>query len=274
MDAVDVRKQWDDEGYVLVKGLFSVAETDQIRDHFMEWNASDRKEDFDRIDPTGQDPLAQFPRIIHPHRKDRISLDFLLDERIKTALATFLDEEPFAAQTMFYFKPPGARGQALHQDQHYLRAEPGTCVAAWLAVDACDDDNGCMQVVPRSHRLPLLCHVPADTERSFTSQTIPVPEGYEPVSAVMEAGDVLFFHGNLIHGSGPNASDTRFRRALIAHYVTGDAEQASHFYHPLLRFDGTVVDLADSPEGGQCGVVTEAGIEMVASHMPGPSAPH
>ena len=274
MDSELIRRQWDDEGYLLVKGLFGSEETDDIRAHFMEWNESGRKEDFDRIDTTGQDPLARYPRIIHPHRKDRLSLDFLLDERIQRTLVTFLGEEPFAAQTMFYFKPPGARGQALHQDQQYLRAEPGTCVAAWLAVDACDEENGCLEVVPRSHGLPLLCHVPADTSLSFTDQTIPVPDGYAPVPVVMAPGDVLFFHGNMIHGSGPNRTTDRFRRALIAHYVTGDARQASRFYHPLLRFDGTVVELGDSPEGGACGVVTEDGIEMVAAHMPGPTGPH
>ena len=268
------REVWERDGFVFGRGLFSPQEVARFCGHFMEWNASDRKEDFDRVDPTGRDPLAQYPRIIHPHRKDELSLGFLLDERLRKAMTAFLGEEPVAAQSMFYFKPPGARGQALHQDQQYLRAEPGTCVAAWLAVDDCDAENGCLQVVPGSHRLPLLCHVPADTSLSFTSQTIPVPSGYEVVDAVMKAGDVLFFHGNLIHGSGPNRSPSRFRRALIGHYLTGDAEAAAKFYHPLLRFDGSVVSLEVSPGGGYCGVLADDGIEMVPADMPGPTAPH
>ena len=274
MASGETKSLWNRDGFVLVPGIFSSDETAHIRKHFMDWNASDRKEDFDRVDPTGQDPLAQYPRIVHPHRRDPLSMEFLLDSRLKEAMLGFLDDEPLAAQTMFYFKPPGARGQALHQDQQYLRAEPGTCVAAWMAVDDCDEDNGCLQVVPRSHELPLLCHIPADTSVSFTSQTIPVPDGYAPVSVLMKAGDVLFFHGSLIHGSGPNNSTTRFRRALIAHYISGDARSAAKFYHPLLRFDGSVIDLENSPAGGMCGVVTEAGIEMVAMDMPGPTAPH
>src|SRR5579862_2667027 len=113
------REQWEREGFVLVEELFSPTEIERIRDHFMEWNASDRKEDFDKVDPTGEDPLAKFPRIIHPHRKDKISLDFMLDTRLRDVMTDFLGEEPLAAQTMFYFKPPTARGQALHQDQKY-----------------------------------------------------------------------------------------------------------------------------------------------------------
>jgi len=259
------REQWESEGYVLVECLFSREEIERIREHFMEWNASDRKEDFDQVDPTGEDPLAKFPRIIHPHRKDKLSLDFMLDTRLRDIMTDFLGEEPLAAQTMFYFKPPTARGQALHQDQMYLRAKPGTCVAVWLAVDDCDLENGCMEIVPRSQDLPLLCHIPADSAASFTSSTVPVPEGYEPIPALMKAGDVLFFHGNLIHGSGPNTSATRFRRALIGHYITADAVEAANFYHPLLRFDGTVADLEDAPYGSQCGVVADGRVEMVAA---------
>lgn len=258
-----MRQAWDQEGFVLVEDLFSGQEVNRIRDHFMDWNASDRKEDFDKIDPSGQDPLAQYPRIIHPHRRDPLSLHFLLDRRLRDVMVEFLEAEPLAAQTMFYFKPPQARGQALHQDQLYLRAQPGTCLAAWLAIDDCDEENGCMEIVPGSHRLPLLCGIDADLTKSFTGQTVPVPPGYEKKPALMKAGDVLFFHGNLIHGSGPNTSATRFRRSLIAHYITSEASEAAHFYHPLLRFDGSTIDLDDAPLGGFCGQVGDSGIEMV-----------
>jgi len=268
------KEAWERDGYFVAPGVFAPEEVANIREHFMEWNASDRKEDFDKVDPTGQDPLAQYPRIIHPHRRDKLSLDFLLDERLEKLLEGFLGEAPYAAQTMFYFKPPGGRGQALHQDQAYLRAKPGCCLAAWLAVDDCDDENGCLTVVPGSHELPLLCHVPADLTKSFTGDTVPVPPGFEVVPVHMKAGDVLFFHGCLIHGSGPNTTTDRFRRSLIAHYITADANEAWKFYHPLLKFDGTEVDLADAIEGSECGRVTENGIEMTGGVLAGPRTVH
>ena len=46
------------------------------------------------------------------------------------------------------FKPPGARGQAFHQDNYYLLVQPYTCVAAWLAVDRSWPENGGLQVCP------------------------------------------------------------------------------------------------------------------------------
>ena len=73
----------------------------------------------------------------------------------------------------------------------------------------------------------------------------------------MEPGDVLFFNGTLVHGSYPNTTTDRFRRALIGHYIDGAAEQVAQFYHPALRMDGTPLELAESPSGGACGVWVE-----------------
>lgn len=262
---------WTKNGYWLESGMFTPEEVAALRDHFMALNGSHGYRD-GGIDWESEDPLAKFPRMVHPHRWDEKSLAFLLDKRMKKALVDALGKEPIAAQTMMYFKPPGARGQALHQDNKYLQARPGTCIGAWLALDDCDEENGCLLVVPGSHELPLLCNTAADPTQSFTSDTVPIPEGMEVKPAIMKAGDVLFFHGCLIHGSLPNVSANRFRRALIAHYISGEALEANAFYHPLLRFDGSEIELGATAEGGPCGVIVkdESGerIEMVASAGP------
>jgi phytanoyl-CoA hydroxylase len=252
------KQQWDDDGYAVVEGLFSAEETERLRDHFMDLRSKgEYPGDFGGVDPQSDDPLKRFPRMIHMHRWDEASLRWLIDTRINEAITAFTAEEPYAVQTMLYFKPAGARGQALHQDQFYLRAKPGTCVAAWMALDRCDIENGCMQVVPGSHKLPLLCTATADITQSFTDVTVPLPEDVSPVPVLMEAGDVLFFHGQLIHGSFPNTSSDRFRRALIGHYITGDSRQVAQYYHPVLRMDGSEVPLETSPDGGPCGVWVE-----------------
>lgn len=261
------------DGFVVVRQLFSPAEVARFVDHFMALRGQGAHPgDFSGVDPKSDDPLLKYPRMIHMHRWDEMSLRWLLDARIRDVLTEIEGEEPFAAQTMLYFKPPGARGQALHQDQAYLRARPGTCLAAWLALDDCDEANGCLEVVPGSHALPTLCTVEADISQSFTDVTVPVPEGMASVPVIMKAGDVLCFHGQLIHGSRPNSTADRFRRALIGHYISGCAEQVSGFYHPVLRFDGTVASVQESPGGGPCGILRERDgrqvVEMVASGAP------
>ncbi len=188
-----------DHGYFIARGLFSADEVARLRGHYMTLREEgDKPGDYVGVpvprvqDPTqlaskgdtAPDPLQQYPRMIHMHRWDRESHDWLLDPRLQDMLTRLLDGvEPFAVQTMLYFKPPGARGQALHQDQFYLRVQPGTCMAAWMALDDCDIENGCMQVVDCSHHWDVLCTVPADTKESFTDVTVPLPENEKKASS-------------------------------------------------------------------------------------------
>jgi phytanoyl-CoA hydroxylase len=243
----------DERGYLVGRGLFDPEETAFLRDHFMRLReAGSYPGDVVGVDPGSEDPLKRYPRMIHMHRWDQVALDWLLEPRLAHSLSSLLDGlEPFAVQTMLYFKPPGVRGQAVHQDQFYLRVEPGTCIAAWMALDSCDEENGCLQVVPGRHEWPVLCTVGADTGESFTDITVPLPDDSELVPVLMEPGDVLFFNGSLVHGSKPNRSD-HFRRALIGRYIEGDARQVAYWYHPLLRMDGSEVELEAGSGGGPC----------------------
>ena len=257
-----------DNGFAVVRGVFSPNECVSYREHFMSLRAEGTKSG-DMVADTQKmsDPLKSFPRMIHMHRWDAESLKWILDSRLGECLTAFLGSEPLAVQTMLYFKPAGARGQALHQDNFYLRAQPGTCMAAWMALDDCDEENGCMRVVPGSHEWPVLCTTEADTEVSFTNVTVLLPEGLSTVPVVMKAGDVLFFNGSVVHGSFPNVSNDRFRRALIGHYIESRAERVAEFDQPVLRMDGKAFQIEGVEEGGLCGVWVEKGgkseIELV-----------
>jgi phytanoyl-CoA hydroxylase len=248
------RSAFEHDGYTVARQLFAAAEAARYRDHYMDLRRRDTYAgDVVGANPQADDPLRRYPRMAQMHRWDAVSLRWLLDPRIASRLRALLDAEPYAVQTMLYFKPPGARGQAMHQDNFYLRAEPGTCVAAWMALDACDQDNGCLLVVPGSHRWPLLCTSPADTTASFTDITVPLPPRTPVHPVPMEPGDVLFFHGALVHGSQPNHTADRFRRSLIGHYIQASARQVAAYYHPALAMDGTPLPLDVSPDGGPCG---------------------
>jgi phytanoyl-CoA hydroxylase len=247
-------KEFGRDGYTVARGLFTPAEVEDLREHYMTLR---RRGSYDGdvigVNPASRDPLRRYPRMAQMHRWDEVSLRWLLDSRLRDRLTDLLGAEPYAVQTMLYFKPPGSRGQAVHQDNFYLRAEPGTCAAAWMALDRADTENGCLLVVPGSHRWPILCIEKADTKVSFTDVTVPVPNRWAGVPVVLEPGDVLFFHGALVHGSAPNVTADRFRRALIGHYIEGAAEQVAQYYHPALRMDGTPLDLVVAEGGGACG---------------------
>lgn len=251
--------QFEEQGYLLLKQLFQPAEVSFFRDHFMHVReAGPQPGDEVPLDRAHPDPLKRYPRLMMMHRWDEVALRFLLDSRLQDVLTTLLQCEPFAVQTMLYFKPPHARGQALHQDNYFLRVRPGTCIAAWLALDDCDEANGCLQVLPGTQSWPILCTVPADESQSFTQNTIPVPAEKTVIPMLMQAGDVLFFHGSLVHGSMPNTTEDRFRRSLIGHYIVGEAEMVGRWYQPVLRFDGSQVALGTSPGSTPCGVWNES----------------
>ncbi|ADB34021.1 Phytanoyl-CoA dioxygenase [Kribbella flavida DSM 17836] len=244
------------DGIVQVPGLISPAEIEQITSAFMAQVAVDHSLAIDDGVPS-DDPLARYPRFVHPHRRTdveagRLSLELMFDSRILDVVSALIGPA-LGAQSMFYFKPPGARGQALHQDNTFLRADPETCLAAWIAVDDVDAENGGLAVVPGSHRTELVCPEPADLSESFTAVEVPVPAGMQKVQTRMSAGDVLFFHGSVVHGSRPNTSVNRFRRSLIFHYVPEASTEIAAFYDPLVRPDRRTTSIPAAVGGGPCG---------------------
>jgi phytanoyl-CoA hydroxylase len=258
--------QFLEQGFVVVPQLFSDQEVSFYREHYTRMRLeSAYPYDDAGVNSSSDDPLKKYPRMIHMHRFDQASLEYLLEPRIREILVAFVGTDPYAVQTMLYFKPAGARGQALHQDNFYLRVQPGTCLAAWTALDDCDEENGCMQMVAGSQNWDLLCPVKADTSTSFTDTTVPLPDGATVKPIHMKAGDTLFFNGSIVHGSFPNTSKDRFRRSLIAHYVQGDAEQIGQWYNPVMQMDGRMLELKDSPDATKCGEwVEESGQQVIA----------
>jgi phytanoyl-CoA hydroxylase len=257
MTVVDIYHQ---DGIVQVPQLLDAAEVELVKTVFMEQVAVDHSLAIDDGVPD-DDPLAKYPRFVHPHRRTdteagKIALELMLDSRILDVVQALIGPA-LGAQSMFYFKPPGARGQALHQDNTFLRADPETCLAAWIAVDDVDAANGGLAVVPGSHHEDLACPEPADLTESFTNVEVPVPAGLSKVQTKMRAGDVLFFHGSVVHGSRPNTTTDRFRRALIFHYVPEDSVEIAAFYNPLVRPDRRETVLPEAIGGGPCGDYAE-----------------
>jgi ectoine hydroxylase-related dioxygenase (phytanoyl-CoA dioxygenase family) len=249
------RERFEEDGFTVVRGLFGADEIDRLCGEFAALRtAGPVPGHFEprAVDGPDVDPLHVWPRVMHPHEINDLAREVLLDARLRTVLEALLGEEVLAAQSMFYFKPPGARGQALHQDNFYLRVEPGTCVAAWVACDVIDRENGGLEVVPGTHRMDLFCPETADADVSFAREYVPPPPGLAPVPVDMAPGDVLFFNGSLVHGSQPNRTADRFRRSFIGHYVGRSAERIGRFYRTL-AMSGARVELAESEGAGPCG---------------------
>ena len=262
--STEQKQQFERDGFLALRGLFSRDEIDEIRETFMTLakdgpvpGLSDVPKARAGAPAASSDPLSRYPRMMHPHKHlDKsvgpLALRYMRDPRLRPILAELFGEDPFACQSMFYFKPPGARGQDLHQDNFYLRVKPGTCMAAWIAVDDADAGNGGMMCVPQTAMLDIACPEQADPALFFTTEHVEPPPGLEPQMMQLKAGDVLFFNGSVIHGSTPNTSPDRFRRSLIFHYIPASTKEISHWYEAL-SFEGNKQDIAINMDGGPCG---------------------
>lgn len=257
----DLKEDYERQGFAIARGLFRPSEVDELNEHFRQIH--ERKvpglyEPLSLEDAEG-DMLKAYPRVMNSHRFDALARRWLVEPRVAEVLEGLIEEEPIAAQSMYYFKPPGSRGQTLHQDNFFLQVMPGTCIAAWTALDEVDRLNGGLIVVPFTHEGPIDCSK-LDRKPSYEGGTsIPVPEGKKGVPAEMSAGDTLFFNGELIHGSGPNRTRDRWRRTFIGHYCGASCESISQFYHPLVRMDGTDTERDVTRNGGPCGAGTFEG---------------
>jgi hypothetical protein len=233
------------DGYHIARGLFARAEIEVMREHFMALHARGPIIEVYTPEPTSSDPLKRHPRMMQPHRWDAQARRWLLDPRSLAVLRSLMRDEPVAAQSMFYFKPPGSEGQGFHQDNFYLMAHPGTCYAAWLAVDDADSGNGGLFVQPGSHRLPCYSHT--DGRAKPWGELVPQPTTDQLTEVTLRAGDCLFFHGSLIHGSLANESSTRWRRSYICHFIGKRTSRgAAAYYFPLLNADGSIANDAEA----------------------------
>lgn len=250
------KSQFDELGYCVVGGLFSEADIQEIENFFEEFKHSgetifDGGVKYDEVDFTKRQLRA-----MQPHRYSRKVQGWFLKPEVGEVLEELLGKPALGAQTMYYFKPPGAKGQGMHQDNFYLLSKPATCIAAWTAIDSADTDNGCLYVVPGSHRDSIFCP-DSGAERWMNygdSHISKFPRDQKPVPVYVKRGETMFFGGNLIHGSGPNRTKDRWRRTFIGHYIDQASEQVARFYHPVLNMKGDVVSSIRVPEGGgPCG---------------------
>ncbi|HLM65448.1 MAG TPA: phytanoyl-CoA dioxygenase family protein [Acidimicrobiales bacterium] len=98
--------------------------------------------------------------------------------------------------------------------------------AVWLALDDATVDNGCLWVIPGSHRRGVLYPVQDNVDVRFdgTPQAYGLP--YRDADAVpveLPAGAALIFDGHVLHRSLPNAGRLGLRRALVNHYMSAES---------------------------------------------------
>lgn len=131
------------------------------------------------------------------------------------------------------FGKPAGTGKRVpwHQDGEYWPIRPLATCSAWIALDDATPENGCLRVIPRSHKQQRLrAHNRNDSGTLVLNQELDASE-YDEDEAVdieLEAGQISLHDVYLVHGSEPNRS-TRRRAGYVCRYMP----TTSHFDHRL-----------------------------------------
>jgi phytanoyl-CoA hydroxylase len=167
----------------------------------------------------GGNPEDLVSKIFRLHR-DGVFAAFAADPRVTGPLVDLIGPRLDCFLSQFIFKNPGAWGQPWHQDSFYFPFEPARpIVGAWLAVTEATFENGCLHVLPGSHREPVHEHVP-DRRPNANFGYVEIVDhdmaAAEPV--LMDPGDLLLFDSHLMHRSTDNES-AGIRAAMVFHYA-------------------------------------------------------
>ncbi|MBC8076296.1 MAG: phytanoyl-CoA dioxygenase family protein [Chloroflexales bacterium] len=135
--------------------------------------------------------------------------------KLVALLKRLIGEPSDLFQDQALLKPPlMGREKPWHQDNAYFNLPPETqVVGVWIALDEATPENGCMYLIPGSHREGPVVHF---KRRDWQICDTDVATG-RSVVAPLKPGGMLVFHGLLHHGTPPSRSPQR-RRAVQLHY--------------------------------------------------------
>src|SRR5262245_28626413 len=138
---------------------------------------------------------------------------------IVAALLGTEDLKLFSDQTLM---KPAFHGSPVswHQDSGYWTTiDPPALVSCWTALDAVTEENGCVRMIPGSHKKGVLLHERRE-DGFLHAQGIDVSAA---VPVLLPAGGCSFHSSCTVHGSGPNRTPHR-RRGLVTSYMRADSQ--------------------------------------------------
>jgi hypothetical protein len=142
------------------------------------------------------------------------------DDRLLDIAERFVGPDIALFASHYICKPPySGRPVLWHQDGAYWPLEPMKVVTLWLAIDDSTPENGCLRVIPGSHREDLHeIRARDDIDSVLGSESAVEVDESLAVDVALAAGDVEVHHPNIVHGSEANRSPKR-RCGLTIRYI-------------------------------------------------------
>ena len=151
-----------------------------------------------------------------------------LNKNILDAVESIIGKNILICGTTLFIKNPNEKGfVSFHQDAKYIGLEPHNWVTVWVAVTDANEKNGCMRMLPGSHKEDLKTHEQKFDEnnlltRGQTIENVPIKK---TTPVVLKAGQMSLHHPKIVHGSGLNKSNDRRIGFVIQSYIGTNVDQ-------------------------------------------------
>ena len=130
--------------------------------------------------------------------------------------------------SVLFIKEPRSKGYvSWHQDATYMGIEPHEYVTPWIALTPSNRENGCMSMIPGSHKAPVQKHDDTFHEDNILTrgQAIPDVDESAAVDLLLRPGPMSLHHARVIHGSQPNRSERRRVGYVLQSFMAPAARQ-------------------------------------------------
>lgn len=211
-------RSWPDNGYLEARGFFDPSAVAEVNS------------DVDRLSGSGSiREHVRAPRFMNIHRQSPAAANLAKDPRLLELLELIFGRSAQLFQTISFLR--GSQ-QAAHSDAFHMMTEPpGFLIGAWIALEDVDDGSGPVFYLPGTHRLPYVMSEDLDLPREGRLlvpdkgpayvrriREVAAGAGVEERRFTAEAGDLLLWHHNLLHGGSAIDRPGSTRRSLVGHY--------------------------------------------------------
>ena len=226
----DVRA-YEEDGFVIVRNFLGAEEIELLGRAAREDRVLDQHS-FGRADGEGGTVRLS----VWNHPTDTIYGAVARSESVVNSAEKLLGGEVYHYHSKMIMKDAKVGGAwTWHQDYGYWYQNGilfPLLASVYIAIDRAAKENGCMQVIRKSHELGRINHVTtgdqAGAEMEHVNEAL---KRLELVYVEMEPGDALMFHCNLLHRSDQNRSDNP-RWSMICCYNAARNDPYKESQHP------------------------------------------
>jgi len=249
------REQIDDfwrDGYIVASNAVSAEQLRRLRDDVHGWVEASRAHDAPFGEPTvdgrprfdmGEEHCAETPALRRINNPSEISAhcnEVMRDSSMLDMVADLIGPDVKYHHCKINLKLPGAHTVVrYHQDFSYTPHTNDDIVTALLMLDDVTEENGCLMVVPGSHRGPQYSLFDGAAFTGFLDPKDEEALKKDEVPATGKAGEVCLMHTRLVHGSAANRG-TGSRGLFICVYTAADAFPLARNPMPS-ELEGTIV---------------------------------